>query len=71
MNAAVLVFPWLQAVRRGRWMAIVATVIGLAAVPLAGGAVMKRALLASGYTECRTMGWLERGLWAAPGHGCE
>ena len=71
-NAAIALLPRLRP-HRVRWIVAVAVAaaIGLGVIPLAGSAVLERALLGSGRTQCRPIGWLQRGSWVAPGHRCE
>ena len=72
MNAALWSFPRLQAVRQGWLFALAAISLGLVygAGPAVGKVLLLRALRGHGYTECRPMGWIDRGLWVSPGHAC-
>lgn len=72
MNGALWVFPRLQAGRQGWLFALAAVSLGLVygVGPAVGEAFLTRALRGHGYSECRHMGLIDRGLWVSPGHTC-
>ena len=71
-NAAIWVSVRLQALPRWSGVAFAALWLGLTfgVIPLAGTALLTHALEAHGYTECRPIGWQDRGLWVRAGHRC-